>query len=175
MNSVNVLMNEKKAVSVGEGMTTPVKKTSAVVKKTIAKAVKVEKENMKENAVDKKTEDASEKAVVKKEAVKKAVKKETVKKETTKKTAAKKSSVTKESANKKEEVMGAAKEEIFIQTSSNEMQLEAIIEKVKKAYVAEGNIETKDDQIRIYIKPEENMVYYVVNNSYASGINLFES
>ena len=169
MNSVNVLTKEKLVVSEGEGKATPAKKTTAAVKKSIAKAVKVEKENMKENAVEKNLEEAS-----KNEAVKKAVKKETVKKETTKKTAAKKTSVTKESTSKKEEVMGATKEEIFIQTSSNEMRLEAIIEKVKKAYVAEGNVETKDDQIRIYIKPEENMVYYVVNNSYASGINLFD-
>ena len=173
MNSVNVLTNEKlekDAVMNGEKTTASVKKTAAVVKKTIAKAVKAEKENMKENAVEKKAEEAAKKEVVKKE----AVKKETGKKENVKKEAAKKTVVAKASANKKEEVMGAAKEEIFIQTSSNEMRLEAIIEKVKKAYVAEGNVETKDDQVRIYIKPEENMVYYVVNNSYASGINLFE-
>lgn len=189
MNSVNVLTNEKDAVKDVEKNTTAVKGTKAVVKKAIAKAVKAEKEEMKVKAVEKKAEEnlvqekkeTAKKEVVKKEAAEKdAVKKEAVKKEPTKKTVAKKSTVSKSTVSKadtakKEEVMGKGKEEIFIQTSSNEMCLEAIIEKVKKAYVAEGNVETKDDQIRIYIKPEENMVYYVVNNSYASGINLFEA
>lgn len=184
MNSVNVLTNEKDAVKNVEKNATAVKGTKAVVKKAIAKAVKAEKEEMKVKAVEKKAEEIlvqEKKETAKKEVVKKeAVKKEAVKKEPTKKTVAKKSTVSKSTVSKadtvkKEEVMGTGKEEIFIQTSSNEMCLEAIIEKVKKAYVAEGNVETKDDQIRIYIKPEENMVYYVVNNSYASGINLFEA
>lgn len=169
MKSVNVLTNEKNAVSNGEKTVEAVKKTTATVKKTIAKAVKAEKENMKENALEKKVEQVVEKEAVKKETSKKeTVKKDAVKKETVKKGTAKKAV-----ANEKEEVMGAVKQEIFIQTASNEMRLEEIIEKVKKAYVAEGNVETKDDQIRVYIKPEENMIYYVVNDSYASGINLF--
>ena len=48
-----------------------------------------------------------------------------------------------------------------------------IVEKVKDAYVAEGHTADSVKKIRVYIKPEEGMAYYVVNDDYASGISLF--
>jgi len=48
-----------------------------------------------------------------------------------------------------------------------------IVEKVKAAYVAEGHDAGSIKKVRMYVKPEENMVYYVVNDGYASGVSLY--
>lgn len=67
----------------------------------------------------------------------------------------------------------AVNEEIYVQFGNNEVLTKDIVEKVKKAYVAEGHKADAIQDVRVYVKPEENMVYYVVNNDYASGISLF--
>lgn len=67
----------------------------------------------------------------------------------------------------------AVNEEIYVQFGNNEVLTKDIVEKVKKAYVAEGHKADSIQDVRVYVKPEENMVYYVVNNDYASGISLF--
>ena len=66
------------------------------------------------------------------------------------------------------------KVEAFVQFSNQEVITDVVLERVKKAYVAKGNEISESDDIRIYIKPEENMIYYVINDSYASGIVLYE-
>lgn len=66
------------------------------------------------------------------------------------------------------------KVEVFVQFSNQEVITDVVLERVKKAYVANGNEISESDDIRIYIKPEENMIYYVINDSYASGIVLYE-
>ena len=41
--------------------------------------------------------------------------------------------------------------------------MEDAIARVKEAWVAEGNKETALKEIALYVKPEENAIYYVVN------------
>ena len=67
----------------------------------------------------------------------------------------------------------AVAEEVFIQFRNQEILTAGIIERVKAAYAAEGHDADSIEKVRVYIKPEENMVYYVVNDGYASGIKLF--
>ena len=64
-------------------------------------------------------------------------------------------------------------EEVFVQFGNSEVLTKDIVEKVKDAYVAEGHTADSVKKIRVYIKPEEGMAYYVVNDDYASGISLF--
>ena len=61
-------------------------------------------------------------------------------------------------------------EEVFVQFGNSEVLTKDIVEKVKAAYVAEGHTADSVKKIRVYIKPEEGMAYYVVNDDYASGI-----
>ncbi len=50
--------------------------------------------------------------------------------------------------------------------------MEDIINRVKDAYAAEGHSAASVKNIEVYIKPEENMAYYVIDG-YASGISLY--
>ena len=95
-------------------------------------------------------------AVEKKETVKKeaAAKKETVKKET----AAKKASARRTAAKKAEDV----KATVTIQFAGKEVVAKNILEEAKKAFAA-ANKGVEIKTIDIYVKPEENAAYYVVN------------
>lgn len=172
----------------------------AVVKRAIAEAVAIEREAMKQQKAEKSAEgfmtsdlereeddNMAEKKVVrktveKKEPVKKVIKsavEEVAVKEAeapvVKVAAVKEDSV--KAAPAKEKAPAAKKtavnEEIYVQFGNNEVLTKDIVEKVKKAYVAEGHKADSIQDVRVYVKPEENMVYYVVNNDYASGISLF--
>lgn len=95
-------------------------------------------------------------AVEKKETVKKeaAAKKETVKKET----AAKKAPARRTAAKKAEDV----KATVTIQFAGKEVVAKNILEEAKKAFAA-ANKGVEIKTIDIYVKPEENAAYYVVN------------
>lgn len=90
--------------------------------------------------------------------------KTTEEKAVTEKATAEKKTVTR----KKKEVV----EEVYVQFSNNEVVAANVVAKVKAAYVAEGHTLDTLEKLRVYIKPEENMIYYVVNDDYASGIDL---
>lgn len=114
-------------------------------------------------------EEAVAAATVKAEEPKKAAeeKKETVKKEATTKKAVKKSPAKKTETKKAEKV-----EEIYLQFHGQEIFTKEIMEKAKRAYIAEGHRESSIKSIRLYIKPEENMAYYVINEKIAGGVAL---
>ena len=114
-------------------------------------------------------EEAVAAATVKAEEPKKAAeeKKETVKKEATAKKAVKKSPAKKTETKKAEKV-----EEIYLQFHGQEIFTKEIMEKAKRAYIAEGHRESSIKSIRLYIKPEENMAYYVINEKVAGGVAL---
>lgn len=138
-----------------------------VVRKTVEKkepVKKVIKSAVKEVAV-KEAEAPVAKAAAVKEAEAPVVKVAAVKEDSVKAAPAKE----KAPAAKKT----AVNEEIYVQFGNNEVLTKDIVEKVKKAYVAEGHKADSIQDVRVYVKPEENMVYYVVNNDYASGISLF--
>ena len=64
-------------------------------------------------------------------------------------------------------------EEVYVQFGNSEVLTKDIVTRVKEAYVAEGHTADSIKKVRVYIKPEESMAYYVVNDDYASGISLF--
>lgn len=131
------------------------KSVKADVAKTVAKkpVVKAEPVKVEEFKQEKIVETEKTAPVVKKKEEKKPVEKK---------------AVVKKPAEKK-----AVAEEVFIQFRNQEILTAGIIERVKAAYAAEGHDADSIEKVRVYIKPEENMVYYVVNDGYASGIKLF--
>lgn len=143
-------------------------KTAAPVKQETAAVKPVEKpvEEVKQETLVFETE----KPVEKKETEKKETeKKETEKKTTAKKTTAKKT--TGKKAGRKPAVKSAEKvEEIYVQFAGQELLTKEVLERAKQAYVAEGHRESSIKSIRLYIKPEEHMAYYVINEKIAGGV-----
>lgn len=125
--------------------------------KSADKAVKAEVK-----AVTKKAEG---KEVAKTTAKKTEVKKTTTK-ETAKKPAAKKTTTTKKTT----ETMTACK--VYIQLPNVEIVAEDVMNKVLEVYKAEGN-KAKAKSVNLYIKPEENAAYYVINDSVAGKVDIF--
>lgn len=60
----------------------------------------------------------------------------------------------------------------FVQYGGNEVSATTIQEKVKADYVAAGNKESSIKDLKIYIKPEDNRAYYVVNDQYSASVSL---
>lgn len=49
-----------------------------------------------------------------------------------------------------------------------------VVDKVKAAFVASGHRVSSIKSLQIYIKPEENKAYYVINdNKYSGEVDLF--
>ncbi len=61
-------------------------------------------------------------------------------------------------------------EEVYVQFGSQEFLTKEVLERAKQAYIAEGHKESSIKSIRLYIKPEENMAYYVINEKIAGGV-----
>lgn len=99
-------------------------------------------------------------------------KKETAKKETVKKEAPAKKTVKKAPAKKTEAKKVEKIEEIYLQFHGQEIFTKDIMERAKQAYISEGHRESSIKSIRLYIKPEENMAYYVINEKIAGGVTL---
>lgn len=67
----------------------------------------------------------------------------------------------------------APSQKIILQMKGrDELSVESIINRVKDAYVAEGHSAASIKNVAVYIKPEEGMAYYVIDD-YASGIGLY--
>ena len=133
------------------------KQTVARVKKAAEKA----KETVQENAG--KAIDAAEKAG---EAAVGAVKK------TTKKTAASGKAAVKKTAAKAAAKKTAKDAEpvctVVLQYAGKEIQYAELLKTVKEIWEDKGRKEEARD-IKVYVKPEENMAYYVVNNGEEIG------
>ncbi len=54
-------------------------------------------------------------------------------------------------------------QEVYIQYGGYEFQVEAVVERVKQAYVAEGHRVSSIHSLQVYMKPEEGVAYYVIN------------
>ena len=109
-----------------------------------------------------KTEVKEAKETVKNAPAKKAAAKTETAKETTKKTPAKKTTA------KAEKVV-----ETYVEFAGNQALLANVEASVKAAYVAEGHRESSIKTMRIYVKPEENAAYYVINDNNVGRVNLF--
>lgn len=92
-----------------------------------------------------------EKLVVEK---KRGAKKETVKKEVAKKP----------EIEKKPTRRSAIKTSLYIQFDGNEVESNSIMDQVKKIWTLMGNKVSTIKSIDIYVKPEENTTYYVIND-----------
>lgn len=98
------------------------------------------------------------------------VKKETEKKTTEKKTTAKKTTAKKTTAKKTAVKTVQKVEEVYVQFAGQEVLTQEVLERAKQAYIAEGHRESSIKSIRLYIKPEEHMAYYVINEKIAGGV-----
>ena len=109
-----------------------------------------------------------------KAASKKVTRKTKAEKESTsvsKKTAAtpKKSKSTKTST--KEEKI-ATIEQVYFQYAGNELSSQAILDKVKQLWEASGKELSAIQTLNLYIKPEENAAYYVINDAETGKVDL---
>lgn len=88
----------------------------------------------------------------------------------TKKTAAKKTTTAKKTTAKKEMKVNAV-----VQYYGQQVEEKTIIANVKKAWTksATGNKVGDIKTVELYIKPEENTVYYVVNGKDSGAVALF--
>ena len=95
---------------------------------------------------------------------------------TVKKTAEKAKTTAKKTASKARVKAASLMEEcntkVFIQYAGNEALTKSVVERAKEAYIAEGFKATGIKSVQIYLKPEENAAYYVINNT-AGKIDLF--
>jgi len=83
--------------------------------------------------------------------------KEVVEKATVKKTAAKKP---------------AKKQEVYIQFGGREVLEQEVIDKVKKAWTGMGNKVGDMSDVKIYIKLEDAVAYYVINGEVSGNVEL---
>jgi hypothetical protein len=124
-------------------------------KKSVEKVAEV-KETVKEAEV-KETKAAAVKEEVKETAKKAPAKKAPAKKAPAKTTTAKKEVVT----------------ETYIQYAGQETLTAELLTKVKAAYVAEGHKESAIKSVKLYVKPEDSAVYYVINEKAVGMVSLF--
>ena len=124
-------------------------------KKSVEKVAEV-KETVKEAEV-KETKAAAVKEEVKDTAMKAPAKKAPAKKAPAKTTTAKKEVVT----------------ETYIQYAGQETLTAELLTKVKAAYVAEGHKESAIKSVKLYVKPEDSAVYYVINEKAVGMVSLF--
>lgn len=59
----------------------------------------------------------------------------------------------------------------FIQFRDKEISRDAILDQVVAAYTAEGKEENTIREIQLYIKPEENIAYYVINGEEKGSVD----
>ena len=113
-----------------------------------------------------KVEDVKAAAANATETAKNAVseKKETVKAKA--KTAVKK-------ASSKKAAKEPLKPEVFIQFQGQEAVVEEAIRKATDEYVAAGHRASSIKSLQVYLKPEENAAYYVINQKAAGRVDLF--
>lgn len=55
------------------------------------------------------------------------------------------------------------KSEVCLQFAGIEVTVSAVTDKIKKVWTDGGNLVKEIDSIDTYVKPEEGMVYYVIN------------
>ena len=96
---------------------------------------------------------------------------------TAKKTAEKPAAEKKPTAEKKpavrRTVKKAANAEVYVQFLGKEVYAKDVLENVKKIWTEEMGKKEKDlKDVKIYIKPEENAAYYVINGDVTGAVGL---
>lgn len=138
--------------------------SKVVTAKTVtAKTAEPVKQEKVAKVVEKPAEAKQETAVV-------ADKKETAEKKTAEKKPAAKKTTAKKTGRKPKAKPVEKVEEIYVQFAGQELLTKEVLERAKQAYIAEGHRESSIKSIRLYIKPEEHMAYYVINEKIAGGV-----
>lgn len=57
----------------------------------------------------------------------------------------------------------AVKTTFVVQAGKKEVSMEEAVARVKEAWIAAGNVEKDLKEIAVYVKPEDDAIYYVVN------------
>lgn len=57
----------------------------------------------------------------------------------------------------------AIRTKVYVQYHGKEVSVEMLTEEVKKAYVAAGHKASEIKTVALYVKPEEDVAYFVVN------------
>lgn len=65
-------------------------------------------------------------------------------------------------------------EDMILQFGENEVSMADISDKVRQSWQESGN-EGELREIKIYVKPEDNKAYYVINGEIAGDVPLVES
>ena len=96
-------------------------------------------------------------------------KKTTEEKTTEKKTAAKRTTTRKTAAKKAAEV----NTEVFVQWLGKEIYAKDVVDSIKKIWTEEmGKKESELEDLRVYIKPEDNGAHYVINGDITGFLGL---
>ncbi len=66
----------------------------------------------------------------------------------------------------------AKKQEVYIQFGEREVLEKEILDKVKKAWTGSGKKVSEMIDVKVYIKPEEAMAYYVINDDFTGSVEL---
>ncbi len=135
------------------------------VKATAAKATEAVKETAK--VAETKAKETVKKTEAKAKTAAKAAETKATAAKATAKTAAKKT-VAKAAAK-----TVAVKAQTIVQFQNKEVDLVLVEERVKAAFVAEGNKASSIKTINIYVKPEEYSAYYVINGKFSGRVDLF--
>ena len=139
--------------------------TARTAAKTAAKPAAEKAADVKAT-VETKSAKAVEKEVVKAEETVKAEPEKEVK-TAVKKPAAKKATTRKPAAKKPERT-----QEVFVQVFGREVSSKTIMEKIEAAWAAMGNKADDMTDVKVYIKPEEFQVYYVINGDVTGSVEM---
>ena len=141
----------------------------AAAKKT-AKPVAVAAPATEVKAEAKKVETPAAEVKTEVKAAKPAAKKETVKKETVKKETAKKAPAKKETAKKAPAKKAALKAEVQVQFAGKSYSQEDLVKIAQDVWQYDLNQKVSDlTSVELYVKPEEQAVYYVMNKEFTGS------
>ncbi len=159
-------VTKKNVKKEAEKVVKALKATNEEIKDDAKKAVETKTEEVKAKAADaKKTVEA------KTEEVKKEVK---AKATTAKKTVAKKAAAASTAA-KKAVAKAAAlpAQQVYVEFAGNQSDIDSVVAKARDKFVEDGHKASSIKNVRVYLKPEDNKAYYVINEKYAGEVDLF--
>jgi hypothetical protein len=142
--------------------------TAGVEKKTPVEEIKADVENVVE-AVEAKVEEVKEAIVSAEEESAPAAEEKPERKRPGRKPGSK-NKAAKEDKDAKKELTSP---EVFIQFGAGESSVQAVVEKIRAEYVAQRHRASAIKSLKVYLKPEDNAAYYVINEKVAGKVDLF--
>ena len=62
---------------------------------------------------------------------------------------------------------------VMVKFNGQSVSTDLIVENIKKAFEADGNQLSAIKDFQVYVKPEDNAAYYVINQDITGKVNLF--